>query len=64
MFDMSPLKKVVVRGPDARVVLDHATTRDLTRVTPGKAVYLSVLTDGRVAYINRPPASPARFNRS
>jgi aminomethyltransferase len=45
MFDMSPLKKVFVRGPGAQVVLDHVTTRDLTRVTPGKSVYLSVLTD-------------------
>lgn len=50
MFDMSPLKKVFVRGPDARAVLDHATTRDLARVPPGKAAYLSVLTDdGRLA---------------
>ncbi|WP_170327530.1 aminomethyltransferase family protein [Ruegeria arenilitoris] len=45
MFDMSPLKKVFVRGPDARAVLDHLTTRDLKKVTPGKAAYLCVLTD-------------------
>ena len=37
MFDMSPLKKVHVRGPDARAVLNHATTRDMDRVQPGQA---------------------------
>ncbi len=46
MFDMSPLKKVFVRGPEAQAVLDHLTTRDLTKVGPGKAAYLCVLTDG------------------
>ncbi len=45
MFDMSPLKKVFVRGPDAMAVLDHATSRDLTRLAPGQAAYLSVLTE-------------------
>ena len=45
MFDMSPLKKVFVRGPDAQAALDHLTTRDLRRVGPGQAAYLSVLTD-------------------
>ena len=45
MFDMSPLKKVFVRGADAQTVLDHLTTRDLSKVTPGKAAYLCVLTD-------------------
>ena len=45
MFDMSPLKKVFVRGPDARAVLDHLTTRDLSKLAPGKAAYLCVLTD-------------------
>ena len=37
MFDMSPLKKVHVRGSDARAVLNHATTRDMDRVQPGQA---------------------------
>ena len=45
MFDMSPLKKVFVRGPDAAAVLDHLTTRDMRRIEPGQAAYLSVLTD-------------------
>ncbi len=45
MFDMSPLKKVFVCGPDAQAVLDHLTTRDLSKLAPGKAAYLCVLTD-------------------
>ncbi|MEM9144929.1 MAG: aminomethyltransferase family protein [Pseudomonadota bacterium] len=45
MFDMSPLKKVFVRGPDAAAVLDHLTTRDMSRVGPGRSAYLSVLTE-------------------
>ncbi|MEM7440000.1 MAG: aminomethyltransferase family protein [Pseudomonadota bacterium] len=45
MFDMSPLKKVMVRGADAQAVLDHLTTRDLSKVTQGKAAYLCVLTE-------------------
>lgn len=45
MFDMSPLKKVHVRGRDAAAVLDHATTRDMGKIQPGQAAYLSVLTD-------------------
>jgi aminomethyltransferase len=45
MFDMSPLKKVFVRGPDAQAVLDHLTTRDLSKLAPGKAAYLCVLTE-------------------
>ncbi len=45
MFDMSPLKKVIVSGSEAQAILDHLTTRDLSRVGPGEAAYLSVLTD-------------------
>ncbi len=45
MFDMSPLKKIFVRGPDAAAVLDHLTTRDMSRIAPGQAAYLSVLTE-------------------
>lgn len=45
MFDMSPLKKVFVRGADAAAVLNHLTTREISRIAPGHAAYLSVLTD-------------------
>ena len=45
MFDMSPLKKVHVRGPDAARVVDHVITRDMTKVEPGQSVYGSILTE-------------------
>ncbi|MEO0328543.1 MAG: aminomethyltransferase family protein [Pseudomonadota bacterium] len=45
MFDMSPLKKIFVRGADAHSVLSHLTTRDIDKIRPGHAAYLSVLTD-------------------
>ena len=45
MFDMSPLKKVFVRGPDATKVIDHAITRDMTTIYPGKSAYGAILTD-------------------
>lgn len=45
MFDMSPLKKVFIRGKDAMAVLDHLTTRDVSTITPGQAAYLCILTD-------------------
>ncbi|WP_246209563.1 hypothetical protein [Pikeienuella piscinae] len=45
MFDMSPLKKVFVRGPDAAATLDHLTTRDISKIASGSAAYLCVLTD-------------------
>ncbi|NKC17181.1 MAG: aminomethyl transferase family protein [Gammaproteobacteria bacterium] len=45
MFDMSPLKKVFVRSSDAAKVLDHLTTREMSRIGPGQSAYLSVLTE-------------------
>ena len=45
MFDMSPLKKVFVRGKDAAAVLDHLTTRDISAIGVGQSAYLSVLTE-------------------
>jgi len=45
MFDMSPLKKVYVRGKDAADVLNHLTTRDMNAIAPGEASYLCVLSE-------------------
>ena len=45
MFDMSPLKKVFVRGPDAGRVVDHVITRDMTRIGPGMSAYGAILTE-------------------
>lgn len=45
MFDMSPLKKIMVRGTEAAATLDHLTTRDIYKIAPGSAAYLTVLTE-------------------
>ncbi len=45
LFDMSPLKKVFVRGPDAARVVDHVITRDMTRVAAGQSAYGAILTE-------------------
>ncbi len=45
MFDMSPQKKVFVRGQDAMAMLDQLTTRDMSRIASGKSTYLCVLTE-------------------
>ncbi|MXV97983.1 MAG: aminomethyl transferase family protein [Acidimicrobiaceae bacterium] len=50
MFDMSPLKKIQVRGTDAGSAVDHLHSRDLARLGPGQSAYGAVLTDsGKVA---------------
>lgn len=45
MFDMSPLKKVYVRGPDAMQVMNHIITRDMTKIEAGSASYGAILTE-------------------
>ena len=45
LFDMSPLKKVYLRGPDAGAVANHMITRDMTRVGAGEAAYGAILTN-------------------
>ncbi len=45
MFDMSPLKKVLISGTDSVAVLNHLTTREVQNIAVGNAAYLSVLTE-------------------
>ena len=45
LFDMSPLKKLRVNGPDAAAVVDHLHSRDLSQVGPGQSAYGAVLTE-------------------
>jgi len=45
LFDMSPLKKVFLRGADAARVVDHVITRDMTAISPGKSAYGAILTE-------------------
>lgn len=49
LFDMTPLRKVFVRGREAAEVVDHTITRDARKIAPGAAAYTAVLDDaGRV----------------
>lgn len=49
MYDLTAFRKLWLRGPDARAVLNQACTRDITRLKPNRATYTCVLTaDGGV----------------
>ena len=45
MFDMSPLKKVMVRGKDAAQVVNHVMSRNVAILGEGESAYSAVLTD-------------------
>ncbi|QFU02054.1 Aminomethyltransferase [Halomonas sp. THAF5a] len=45
LMDVSGLKKIHCSGPHAQALLDYATTRDMSRLYPGKSVYATMLND-------------------
>jgi aminomethyltransferase len=45
LMDVSGLKKLHLVGPHSHAVLHHATTRDVTKITPGRSVYACMLND-------------------
>lgn len=45
LMDVSGLKKVHYVGPHAESLLDYATTRDISKLYPGKSVYASMLNE-------------------
>jgi len=45
LMDVSGLKKVHLVGPHAIAVLDHITTRNMAKITPGRSVYGCMLND-------------------
>ncbi|AVD83265.1 aminomethyl transferase family protein [Pseudomonas sp. SWI6] len=45
LMDVSGLKKVHYVGPHAESLLDYATTRDVSKLYPGKSVYACMLDD-------------------
>ena len=45
LFDVSGLKKVWIKGPDALAVVEKIATRDMSRIYKGKSAYCPVLTD-------------------
>ncbi|WP_341989653.1 aminomethyltransferase family protein [Azorhizobium sp. AG788] len=45
LMDVSGLKKLHMVGPHALAVLDAITTRDVSKITPGRSVYACMLND-------------------
>lgn len=45
LMDVSGLKKLHLVGPHAAAILHQATTRDVTKIYPGKAAYSCMLND-------------------
>ncbi|MGA2777344.1 MAG: aminomethyltransferase family protein [Steroidobacteraceae bacterium] len=45
LMDVSGLKKLHLVGPHAAAVLSYATTRDVTKIYPGKSVYACMLNE-------------------
>lgn len=45
MYDLTAFRKLWLRGPDARAVLDQACTRDISKLKPNRATYTCVLTE-------------------
>ncbi|MFN3823405.1 MAG: aminomethyltransferase family protein [Pseudorhodobacter sp.] len=46
LMDVSGLKKVHITGPAASHVIERATTRNMEKLMPGRAVYACMLNDG------------------
>src|SRR5258705_3420401 len=45
LMDVSGLKKMHLVGPHASAILHHATSRDVTKIYPGKSAYATMLND-------------------
>lgn len=45
LMDVSGLKKIHLVGPHASGILDYVTTRNVEKITPGKAAYATMLND-------------------
>lgn len=45
LMDVSGLKKVHITGPHASALVNMATTRDVSKIYPGKSVYACMLND-------------------
>ena len=45
LMDVSGLKKLYLTGPHSSAILHYATTRDVTKIYPGKSAYASMLND-------------------
>jgi len=45
LMDVSGLKKIHLHGPHASGILDYLTTRDVSKITPGKSAYACFLNE-------------------
>src|SRR6201998_2851227 len=45
LMDVSGLKKLYLVGPHAAPILHYATTRDVTKIYPGKSAYACMLNE-------------------
>src|SRR3984957_2347104 len=45
LMDVSGLKKLYLVGPHSSAILHYATTRDVTKIYPGKCAYSCMLND-------------------
>ena len=45
LMDVSGLKKLHLVGPHASAVIDHVTTRNVAKITPGRCAYATILND-------------------
>src|ERR1700677_3257107 len=45
LMDVPCLKKVHLVGPHAAAIIDYATTRDVTKLYPGRSAYACMLND-------------------
>lgn len=45
MIDLSALRKVHIKGPEAEAAADYLLPRDMKILAPGRAVYSTILTD-------------------
>ena len=45
LMDVSGLKKLHLVGPHASAILNYATTRDVTKIYPGKSAYACMLNE-------------------
>ena len=45
LMDVSGLKKIHLIGPHAIAILEYITTRDMTKIYPGRSVYACILND-------------------
>lgn len=60
VFDLSPMTKYRISGPDAQAYLDRLMTRDMTRIKPGRVAYAlwcndagKVIDDGTVFHLSQ-----------